>query len=174
MRALAIAAVLAALLAPQATMAGTTGELTGTVIDGSTGAPIAGATVTIEAPAQRESAVSDSAGHFSFVSLVPGTYTITAARSGFGDTKYTVYVAADTSSRLPIALQHDQRWIGRGIRGVHRDYAFRPNEMVRAGIVPDVYVVLSSWPYYDVNGTDIYAIHFIPGLTFGSGTVMAR
>ncbi len=65
-------------------LAGTTGGLTGTVLDAETSAPIAGAQVTATSPSQ--SATDHDrrgAGILRFSTLAPDTYTVTAAKSGY-------------------------------------------------------------------------------------------
>ena len=59
-------------------LAGTTGSLSGTITDTSTGAGIAQAKVTVTSPSQTVSTTTDSSGHFTFASLAPDTYTVSA------------------------------------------------------------------------------------------------
>ncbi|MBV8149862.1 MAG: carboxypeptidase regulatory-like domain-containing protein, partial [Candidatus Eremiobacteraeota bacterium] len=59
-------------------LASTTGGLAGYVLDADSSAPIAGATVTATAPSQTATATTDAAGHFTFLTLGPDTYTVTA------------------------------------------------------------------------------------------------
>ena len=56
-------------------LAGTTGGVTGTVRT-SDGTPIAGVTVTAQAPSATVSTTTDATGHFSFLTLSPDTYTL--------------------------------------------------------------------------------------------------
>ncbi len=73
--------LLVAMLAQETwALAGTTGGMNGVVTDAATAAPIAGAVITALAPSQTASTTSDSAGHFSFVSLVPDTYTVSVQK----------------------------------------------------------------------------------------------
>jgi hypothetical protein len=61
-----------------------TGTITGTVYD-NTGAvvPSASVTLTDQGTDSVRTTISDSAGYFTFASLVPGTYTLKAAAKGF-------------------------------------------------------------------------------------------
>ena len=70
---------LLALFAGQETwaLASVTGGLTGTVVDADTSAPIAGAQVTATSPSQSVTTTTDAAGHFTFLTLSPDTYTVT-------------------------------------------------------------------------------------------------
>jgi hypothetical protein len=60
-----------------------TGRIDAVVTD-STGAVLPGVTVDISGP-QNSSTVSDAKGEAHFLNLAPGTYTVTAKLSGFGD-----------------------------------------------------------------------------------------
>src|SRR5580698_6495856 len=60
-------------------LAGTTGGLTGTIVDAGTGAPVAGARVQISSPSDVAS------GHFGFLTLPPDTYTVSITKTGYQD-----------------------------------------------------------------------------------------
>ncbi|HLW38120.1 MAG TPA: carboxypeptidase-like regulatory domain-containing protein, partial [Candidatus Eremiobacteraceae bacterium] len=66
--------------------AGTTGGISGHVIDSASSAPIAGAQVAAVSPSQSETSTSDATGAYSFVSLSPDTYTLTGSKSGYDST----------------------------------------------------------------------------------------
>ena len=59
-----------------------TGGLNGTVID-STGAAVAGATVTVTGPQGTRVITTDAQGHYSISNLIPGFYDITVEKTGF-------------------------------------------------------------------------------------------
>ena len=91
-------------------LASTTGGLAGTVVDADTSAPIAGAQVTASSPSQTATATTDAAGRFTFLTLGPDTYTVTASRSGYQSTSIPGQIVfADTvqnvSVRMPKALR---------------------------------------------------------------------
>ncbi|MBV9028087.1 MAG: carboxypeptidase regulatory-like domain-containing protein, partial [Candidatus Eremiobacteraeota bacterium] len=86
--------------------AGTTGSLTGTVLDAAKKSPIAGATVIAASPSQVARVTTDSAGRFTFLSLAPDTYTVSAQREGYESLSIAgISVLADQSQVIPIALQ---------------------------------------------------------------------
>lgn len=129
--------LIAALVLPfaQAAQAGTTGTITGTVSDESTRAPIAGAQVTASSPSQVAHVTTDAAGRFTFLSLAPDTYAISAERGGYETNVLTgVSVFADQSQTLPIRLQKSIREIAR----VSSRSSLSP---VRSGTGTDVYSV---------------------------------
>src|SRR5579872_5856082 len=59
--------------------ASTTGTIRGRVIDATTHAPIVGAKVVAQAPTQSETTSTDASGSFTFISLTPDTYTVSAS-----------------------------------------------------------------------------------------------
>ena len=76
------AAIVVATFQAQPALAGSTGNLTGTVTNES-GAPVAGATVSAAAPTGSRKVTTDAKGFFSIVNISPDTYTVTASASGY-------------------------------------------------------------------------------------------
>jgi Carboxypeptidase regulatory-like domain len=169
MRALLVAAALAAAsFLPVSGFAGTTGQLAGTVTDAGSRAPISGASVTVSSPAQREATTSDATGHFSFVSLAPGVYVVTVSREGYATQTYSnVAVNADASTAIALLTFRPLRQIG-SVLDYHYPSIFQDH------VTSDVYVVTPVTPFYSFDGHDIYALHFIPGLTFGDAPALSR
>ncbi|MBV9057357.1 MAG: carboxypeptidase regulatory-like domain-containing protein [Candidatus Eremiobacteraeota bacterium] len=83
---LAAALLLALIAAPLAVHAGTLGGISGVVTDAKTGAPVAGAHLTITSGAQAATATTDSRGHYTVFTLQPDDYTITAEKHGYEST----------------------------------------------------------------------------------------
>ncbi|MGZ5494011.1 MAG: TonB-dependent receptor, partial [Thermoanaerobaculia bacterium] len=83
----------------------TTGALSGTVT--SSGSPLPGTTVTVTSPNFQGSrtAVSDSAGNYSFTALPPGDYTVTFELQGLQTLTKHAQVAAAQTARLDADLQ---------------------------------------------------------------------
>lgn len=163
----AIAGVLTLALFTGFALAGTTGALRGVVTD-QRHAPVAGATVVVTSPAQREQTVTDAAGRFVFISLMPSTYAVTITGREYGTLAIQdVAVSADATSSMVARLSR-LFWLIDGKRVRLKTALVQPG---RAG---DAYVIPSYWPLYDIDGTSIYALHFIPGLTFGSGPELSR
>src|SRR4051812_19391821 len=78
-----------------------TGRVDAVVTD-STGAVLPGVTVDISGP-QNATMVTDAKGEAHFLNLAPGTYTVAAKLSGFGDyMNKNVPVAIGTSAPLKI------------------------------------------------------------------------
>ncbi len=94
-------------------LAGTTGSINGTLIDASTKAPLAGAKITASSPSQTVTTTTDPAGRFSFFSLAPDTYTISAEKTGYEPYSTTgVTVFADQQQTLNISTPKSLRTIG--------------------------------------------------------------
>jgi hypothetical protein len=122
-------------LGSSAVVAGTTGSLTGTVVDAMSKAPIAGAEVTASSPSQIARTTTDSAGRYAFLSLAPETYTIAVEHAGFDSLSIAgISIFADQSQSLPISLQRSLKQIAR----VTSRSSLSP---VRPGTGTDVYSV---------------------------------
>lgn len=70
----------------------TKGHISGEVLFASTGKWVDGATVSITGP-QSRTMVCDGTGFYAFIDLTPGTYTVTASKSGYPNVQKTVAVA---------------------------------------------------------------------------------
>ncbi len=116
-------------------MAGTTGALIGTITDTTSGAPLAGAKVTLTSPSQVASTQTDAKGNFVFASMAPDTYTITIAKDGY-DTNSTsgISILADQTLRLPFKLQHS-------LKNIANVTSRSSMNLVRSGTTTDVYSV---------------------------------
>ncbi|HET7815508.1 MAG TPA: TonB-dependent receptor [Candidatus Baltobacteraceae bacterium] len=119
-------------------LAGTTGGLSGTVVDTETSAPISGELVTAKSPSQTASATTDASGHFTFLSLAPDTYTVTASKTGYDDASVSgVVVFADTVQSVAITAHKALKTIA-NVRTVGT------GNLVKSGTTADVYSVSSS------------------------------
>ena len=98
--------LLLVLLTCHAAYAQYTGNITGIVQDPS-GASIANATVDAINLATRVSATttSDASGSFRFLSLAPGSYTLTAAAAGFRKREASVTLQTNQTLNVPLILE---------------------------------------------------------------------
>ncbi|MBC5805407.1 MAG: TonB-dependent receptor domain-containing protein [Candidatus Eremiobacter antarcticus] len=95
-------------------MAGTTGGISGRVLDSATRAPVAGVKVTAVAPSESATSLTDASGSYSFVSLGPDTYTLTASKDGYDVTvQHGVTVLADQTQTVTISVTKSPTVIGR-------------------------------------------------------------
>jgi len=95
-------------------LAGTTGVINGSVVDPSSNQPVSGARVTAVSASQSATTTTDASGRFSFISLNPDTYTITAAESSTRDAASTsgVTVQADQTVNVNITQPTKLKVIG--------------------------------------------------------------
>ncbi len=99
----AVLATLALCLAPGPAAAGTTGKLTGTVVDVNQ-QPLAGANVTL--PEARLGAVTDAEGRYVIFNVPAGTYVVKMALIGYAATTFNgVAITADQTTTLDVTLQ---------------------------------------------------------------------
>lgn len=104
-------ALAAGLLALSASLAGAPlpvaaqfpGHLEGTVTDAVTGAPVAGAVVTLEG--QGRSTTTDADGAFRLRSLESGTHTVAVSASGYADGRTAVEVEDGSVARISVELE---------------------------------------------------------------------
>jgi hypothetical protein len=119
-------------------LASVTGGLTGTVVDADTSAPIAGAQVTATSPSQSTTTTTDAAGHFTFLTLAPDTYTVSVAKSGYQATSVPGQVVfADTIQSVSIRVPKQ-------LRTIAHVTATTAASLVKSGTTSDIYSINSS------------------------------
>ncbi len=94
--------------------AGTTGTLTGTVTDATTGQPLAGIKIAATAPTGNSSATTDARGFYSLQALIPDTYVISFEGPGLEPISVSgVTIQQDIVSRVDQKLRKaDLKTIG--------------------------------------------------------------
>ena len=119
-------------------LAGTTGNMTGTVLDADTGAPIAGASIRATSPSQTVTATSDAAGRFIFISLVPDTYTVSGSKAGYTAIDVPgIVVFADATATASLRLT-------KALKTIANVTSRAASSLVRPGTTSDVYSVNSA------------------------------
>jgi hypothetical protein len=109
---IALVAVMMLLCQGTWALAGTTGALNG-VVSSKDGTPLAGVKVTASSPSESVSTISSSTGNFSFVSLTPDTYEVTASKDGYDTTSQPgVSVFADNAQTVKISMQTSTKTLG--------------------------------------------------------------
>lgn len=156
--------------APIAVFAGTTGVITGRVVDAQTHAGIAGAIVTASSPSQTERTTTTADGTFTFAALAPDTYTVSVRKEGYGtESSAGISVLADNIVTLQLTTQRELSVIART--------QTRPaSDLVKPGTVSDVYSVSSSSLQTERNvggngdlNQAYAAISVVPGVVSGGG-----
>jgi len=131
----AIAALLLLVLwtAPRAALAagGQTGNVSGTVVDAQTKAPIAGAVVSLASPSGTYHAKTNARGFFTILGLSIDTYTISIDASGYDVVVQQGFpVIGDQTNGLgTIALTKSLKTIGR-VKARSQSSAFQPTQTV--------------------------------------------
>jgi hypothetical protein len=118
-------------------LAGTTGGLSGAVVL-SDGTPLAGAKVAATSPSESTSTTTDATGHFSFVSLTPDTYTVTASKDGYDTVSLSgVTVLADATQTVTVHTETTAKVLGHVTTTAS-------GALVKAGTTADVYSINST------------------------------
>jgi hypothetical protein len=130
---IALTALLVFLCQATTVLAGTTGALSG-IIALTDGTPIASANVTVTSPSESITTKTDANGHFTFVSLIPDTYTVTVSKDGYQTVSQAgVTVTADNTQSVNITTTNAK------VIGI---VPVRGNaDLVKPGTTSDVYSV---------------------------------
>ena len=137
---LLVAAVMLSMVLGQGTwaLAGTTGTLNGVVTDAGAGSPISAAKVTAVSASQTATAVTDGSGHFTFVSLIPDTYTISVMKDGYDPESLAgVTVFADQAFSIALTTQ-------KTLKTIAKVSAKAASDLVKSGTTADIYSVSAA------------------------------
>jgi hypothetical protein len=116
-------------------LAGTTGGLTGQVVDATSSAPIAGAVVTVSSPSQTATVTTDASGRFGFLTLPPDTYTVSVTKDQFQPTNISGQVVfADSVQTLAVRLN-------KSLTTIAHVTSTGVGSLVKSGTTADVYSV---------------------------------
>ena len=115
--------------------AGTTGGLHGKVVDAS-GAGLPGVTITVTSPSQTAVTQTAGSGEFTFISLAPDTYVVSAELKGYDPVSTSgVTVQADQTQNVP-AFQ-----LAKTLKTIGSTRARAVGGLVQRGTTSDVYSV---------------------------------
>ena len=115
-------------------LAGTTGGLSISVVDPTTGQPISGAKVSAASPSQIASGETDSTGHVNFLDLAPDTYTVSVEAKGYEASSLSgMTVVADNTRVVPFSLGK--------FKTIGRVTARSASSLVKPGTTADVYSI---------------------------------
>ncbi len=116
-------------------LASTTGGISGTVTDTTTGRAVADATVTAISPSESSTATTDNGGNFHFLTLAPDTYTISATKTGYNSASQSgITVFADQTHTLTLGISP-------ALRTIANVTARAAGNLVKPGTTSDVYSV---------------------------------
>ena len=119
-------------------LAGTTGGISGTVVDPQSNLPIAGAKVTAASPSQSLTTTSDATGRFSFVSLTPDTYTVSTPATTTRDAVSVSGVTVQADQNLTVTIQQPAK-----LKVIGTVTSRAAAALVKPGTTADVYSINS-------------------------------
>jgi hypothetical protein len=117
-------------------LAGTTGTITGSVVDPQSNQPVVGARVTATSPSQSATTTTDSAGRFSFLSLAPDTYTISVAETSTRDASSTSGVTVQADQVVSVSLTQPTK-----LKVIGTVTSRAAGALVKPGTTADVYSI---------------------------------
>ncbi len=131
----AVLLLLAMLVQGTWALAGTTGRISGTLTDLTTGNPVANARITAASPSQSASTTTDAGGRFNFLNLAPDTYVVSAAKSGYqAASQAGITVFADQSITVTLSTRPQ-------LRTIANVTSRAAGNLVKPGTTSDVYSV---------------------------------
>jgi hypothetical protein len=117
-------------------LAGTTGAINGTVVDSSSGKPLAGVVVTATSPSQTAHATSDAAGRYTFLSLNPDTYTLSIPATASNDAASISGVTVQADQTLTASISSSSK-----IKVIGSVTSRATSALVKPGTTADVYSI---------------------------------
>ena len=130
-----LSVLIVAALLPLPAIAGTTGGVTGRVVDSRSHAPLAGVLAVASSPSQSARSTSDATGTYRFLSLAPDTYTLSFSKEGYDPlTQPGVTVVADQVQTYNTAMTTS-------LRTIAHVTAQSSAALVKPGTTSDVYSI---------------------------------
>ncbi len=151
-------------------LAGTTGGISGRISDATTAAPLSGVQVHMIAPSGSAGTMTDARGRYTFLSLSPDTYTLSAAKDGYQPYSQSgVTIQADVQLNFNITMTSEVKSLGRVV-------ARTGIGLVRPGQTIDLYSVTpeaakAALPLAGPGGVDqaYSALAAVPGIYVPQG-----
>lgn len=165
---LAVAFAVTAFAVPQSAFAGTTGSITGTVVDAATGAPIANAAVTAASMSQTASSKTDARGFYAINGLAPDTYTVSYQAQGYAASSEPGFVVQQDLNVTANAR------LSKELKTIANVHASGSSNLVRGSSGSDVYNVageqLQAATGGDHTSQTLYTfLSTVPGITVSGG-----
>lgn len=161
------------LLPTLATAQQTTGTISGTVTDATSGAPVAGVRVTASSLSQTQTTTTDTRGFYALQTLTPDTYTVSFQGSGYQNTSVpgiTVQQALTSTLNQQLSKQLTQ---------IANVTARSTSNLVQPNITSDEYTVTGEQMNAASLGNDMHKtlyqyIQVVPGITASSFQAQPR
>lgn len=166
--ALTLGAILGASTIPA--QAGTTGGISGRIVDQTTQAPIAGVTVAAVSATQSATSTTDASGSFHFLSLTPDTYTLQFSKDGYDpQAQAGITVFSDQNLNVSVTMV-------KTLKTIARVTSRAVGSLVKSGTGSDVYSINPTVANAATGLTgpgslsNAYgAIASVPGVSIGPG-----
>ncbi|MDB5026479.1 MAG: hypothetical protein JWO66_168, partial [Candidatus Eremiobacteraeota bacterium] len=117
-------------------LAGTTGTISGSVVDPQSNQPVAGARVTAVSPSQSATTTSDTSGRFSFISLAPDTYTVSVPATDTRDAASVSGITVQADQTISVALTQPSK-----LKVIGAVTSRAASALVKPGTTADVYSI---------------------------------
>ena len=151
----------------------TTGVISGTVTDASSGAPVAGVKVTAASLSQTQTTTTDNRGFYALQNLTPDTYSVSFQKSGFSDVSQPgITVQQALTYTLNQAL-------GKSLKTIVSVNSRAAGNLVQPNITSDEYTVSGEQLDAASLGNDMHKtlyqyITIVPGITSSSFEAQPR
>ena len=139
-------------------LAGSTGQITGKVTDSTTGAAVAGASITAMSPSGTYRTSSDARGYFAIVNVTPDTYRVSVSAAGYQTAMSDGNsVIQDESEVVNISLAKEATVLGHvTVRGV--------TTVVQPNVTADQYTLTASSANATNGSGGSYGLYQTPGI----------
>lgn len=156
-------------------LAASTGQISGTITDAKTKAPLANVTIAANSPSSHYTSKTDANGHFAIVGVDIDTYTLSAQLPGYDPYSLTgANVTADEAYHFDVALVRPLRTIGRVVsRGRSITSAYQPDQTVDRYTVNAQGIEQLLGKTFNTNGKEL--LSELPSVTIDrNGTALIR
>ncbi|MBD1208931.1 MAG: carboxypeptidase regulatory-like domain-containing protein [Ignavibacteria bacterium] len=143
----------------------TPGTIIGRVVDGDTGAPLGASNISTQPGTG--SVLTDSAGQYTIDNVQPGSYSLTAIRSGYPVMIITITVSAGNRTRADIAL------FRRGVQATANQGSIEGRILDAETFRPIIGATISTQPPTNSLLTDSLGRFTLSNITIGNYTINA-
>ncbi|MGH7708493.1 MAG: carboxypeptidase regulatory-like domain-containing protein, partial [Vulcanimicrobiaceae bacterium] len=160
-------ALVGAPLAPAYAAGGLTGNLTGTVIDAQTSAPLAGATIDAVAPTGTYTATTNARGFFAILGMNVDTYTVSIQAQGFEPISVSgVTIPGDGNLSLGTVSAHKQLQTIGIVRARSQSSVFQPKQTIDSYTIAGARIIQTTGKAFATNQNNL--VLAVPGVTLSN------
>lgn len=171
-----VLSMMLSMVMPTYAAGGLNGNLNGTIVDSTTGAPIAGARVNLVSPSGNYKATTDAKGQFSILGAIADTYTVSIEANGYAPISQAgVTVAGDQNvhiDNIKLTPSKSLKTIGR-VSARSASSAFQPGQTTDTTIVNSARIEQTTGKAASTNENQLLLA--VPGATLtSSGNITIR